>query len=159
MSGILVDTNLLCLVVAGQFAPSAIGRHKRLKAFNLEDYNKVIEICSLFPTAITCPNVLTEVSNLLSNTNDQEKHTLLDGLSQMIDGMKENHIHSFIACSNPNFRRLGLTDAVLLSIDITGCALLSVDLDLVLAAQAAGKKVVNYNWVRDHQISLESLGM
>lgn len=159
MKSIIVDANLLCLIVAGQSAPNAIGRHKRLKAFTLDDYKRVMEICSLFSTAITCPNVLTEVSNLLANTNNDEKSILLNGLADLIERMNENHVHSFVACAHPIFSRLGLTDAVLLCIEIEDCALLSVDLDLVLAAQAAGKTVVNYNWIRDQKITLESLGI
>ena len=159
MTKIVVDANLLCLIVAGQFAPLAIGRHKRLKAFSYSDYEKVMEITAYFSAAVTCPNVLTETSNLLAGTNANERAILLNGLSTMLNGMEERHTPSLLACKSPLYPILGLTDAVLLTLDLTNAVLFTIDLDLVLAAQAVKKRVINYNWVRDQDLTGEILGL
>jgi hypothetical protein len=159
VNAVIVDANLLCLIVAGTFVPSAIGKHKRLKAYGIDDFKKVMEIASFFETAVTCPNILTETSNLLSNTNEQERGLLLDGLRTLLESTLERHTPSFMACQSPYFQKLGLTDAVLLTAEMEGAVLLTVDLDLVLAAQVVGRKVINYNWVRDDPINYQHFGL
>lgn len=159
MSTVIVDANLLCLIVAGTFAPDAIGRHKRLRAYQLSDFHKVMEITEHFSSAVTCPNILTETSNLLSNTNDYERALLLSGLQTLVDETVEVHTPSSTACQSHFYLRLGLTDAVLLTAQIDNSTIFTVDLGLVLAAQEIGRRVVNYNWVRDEIINLEAFGI
>lgn len=159
MRTVVVDANLLCLIVAGTFAPAAVGKHKRLRAYGIEDFNKVMEITACFDAAATCPNVLTEASNLLANTNEHERSLLLSGLGLLLETTLEHHTPSFTACQSSFYKRLGLTDAVLLTAEIEGSVLLTVDLDLVLAANQIGRPVINYNWIRDDAINLELLGI
>ncbi|CDO35842.1 PIN domain-containing protein [Novosphingobium sp. KN65.2] len=149
MSRILIDANLLCLIVAGFSAPKAIGRHKRLKAYGVEDFERVRELITPFDKVITCPHILTETSNLLANTNDVEKRDLLEGLKVLLQNMEEVRPPSLLACDHQAYHRLGLTDAVLLSMELSGAPLLTADLDLMLAASKEGRKAINYNWYRD----------
>lgn len=150
MNRLFIDANLLCLVVAGLFAPSAIGRHKRLKAFTLGDFNRVQDLASKFAAVVTCPHVLTETSNLLSQTNDDEKEILLFGLKSILNNIEEINIPANEASDRSEYKRLGLTDAVLLTLNQAKSALLTTDLALTLAAQNAGNEAINFNWVRDN---------
>jgi hypothetical protein len=136
-------------LVAGYSAPNAIGRHKRLRAYDISDFDRVSSIISPFDKVITCPHILTETSNLLSHTNECEKGLLLYGLKSMLANMEEVKFPSLIACDHTVYHRLGLTDAVLLSMELSGAPLLTVDLDLTLAAQKIGKEAINYNWYRE----------
>jgi hypothetical protein len=145
--------------VAGLSAPQAIGRHKRLKAYSFEDFQKVQTVASYFQQIVTCSHVLTETSNLIGQTNDAERAVLLAGLKQLILSIEEVRIPSVIACDHPAYTRLGLTDAVLLTMDIAHASLLTVDLGLTLAAQAAGKQAINYNWIRENSVSRSTLGI
>ena len=77
MRRILVDANILCLLVAGYCAPSAIGRHKRLRAYGIDDFKRVSQLMAPFDKVVTCPHILTETSNLLAQTNEFEKQELL----------------------------------------------------------------------------------
>jgi hypothetical protein len=63
----------------------------------------------------------------------------------------EIYVPSKEAASRREFVRLGLTGAVLLRLAETGASLLTVRLDLFLAAQASGFDAVNYNHVRDRR--------
>ncbi|MES2156973.1 MAG: PIN domain-containing protein [Pseudomonadota bacterium] len=145
----MIDANLLCLVVAGYSAPMAIGRHKRLRAYDVDDFKRVSELIAPFDKVLTCPHILTETSNLLANTNDTEKRDLLEGLRVLLQDMEEVRLPSVFACDHKAYHRLGLTDAVLLSMELSGAPLLTVDLDLTLAAIKEGREAINYNWHRE----------
>lgn len=149
MSRILIDANLLCLVVAGLFAPSSVGRHKRLRAYTPADFDAVYAIVEDYQQVATCPHVLTEASNLLAHTNEAEAKSLRAGLRSLLDGMNELIIASSEAMKSAEYLRLGLTDAVLLSLRESPADILTVDLGLTLAAQREGINVVNYNWLRE----------
>lgn len=149
MKKILIDANLLCVLVAGYSAPKAIGRHKRLKAYNDDDFRRIVDLISPFDKVLTCPHILAETSNLLANTNDVEKRDLLEGLRVLLADMEEVSPPSIFACDHEAYHRLGLTDAVLLSMEISGAPLLTVDLDLTLAATKGGREAINYNWHRE----------
>lgn len=149
MNRILIDANLLCLIVAGNYAPAAIGRHKRLKAYSRDDFGRVTELISPFQKVVTCPHILTETSNLLANTHESEKCILLEGLKFLILSMDEIQYPSALTCEHRAYQRLGLTDAVLMTMDLASAPLLTANLNLTLAAQSDGRKVINYNWYRD----------
>ena len=149
MNRILIDANLMCLVVAGLFAPALVGQHKRLRAFTPADFDAVYAIISNYQEVATCPHVLTETSNLLAYTDESKAHTLLSGLRTLLDRMTEISIAATQAMERAEYIRLGLTDAVLLSLRDQPADLLTVDLGLTLAAQRAGINVRNYNWLRD----------
>jgi len=59
---------------------------------------------------------------------------------------------SLLACDHSTFQRLGLTDAVILSMELSSAPLLTVDLDLTLAAMHAGRETINYNWYRETRL-------
>jgi hypothetical protein len=149
VSRIFIDANLLCLIVAGTTFPQAIGRHKRLRAFTVSDFDAVYAIASGYSEVTSCPHVLAETSNLISQTNDAEAFKLKEGLKALLYGMHEMQLASIIAMERPEYLTLGLTDAVILALHETPASLLTVDLGLTLAAQRAGIAVVNYNWIRD----------
>lgn len=149
MRKILIDANLLCLIAAGFGAPAAIGSHRRLKAYEAEDFGAVMDIVRPFDKIITCPHILAETSNLLASTYEAQKFALLDSLKKIIINMEEVRPLSALACDHDAYLRLGLTDAVILTIEISGAPLLTVDVDLTIAASRDGREVINYNWIRD----------
>jgi hypothetical protein len=149
VSRVFVDANLLCLIVAGTVVPEAIGRHKRLRAFTAFDFDAVYAIVSDHSEVASCPHVLTETSNLISQTHETEAVKLKEGLRQLLCGMHEIQVASILAMERPEYLALGLTDAVILALQKKPANLLTVDLGLTLAAQRAGFDVVNYNWLRD----------
>jgi predicted nucleic acid-binding protein len=157
MRPILIDTNLLCLIVAGGVCPEAIGVHKRLRAFAIEDYRAIVAIGRRYTSVLTCPHVLAETSNLLAQTNDRQRAILLAGLADWIGRLDESGLASGAAVARPEYRRLGLTDAVLVLLALNGATLLTVDLPLYLAATAAGCAAINYNYVRDGVLDIRDV--
>lgn len=146
---LMLDTNLAVLFVAGTADIRYISKHKRLNTFDAEDYKFLLEIIAKFDRIIFTPNVFSETSNLLRYIGDPIRSELLVMLKAIIDKSDEHRIESKNAAARVEYLRLGLTDAVLLELASTGASLLTVDLDLYLAALSAGYSAANYNHIKE----------
>ena len=68
---IILDTNVFLLYLIGMIAPHKIKTHKRTSIYDVEDYEFLITTMNNFGSdleLIICPNITTEVDNLLNNT-------------------------------------------------------------------------------------------
>ena len=147
--GVFVDANLLVLLVAGALDPGVIARHRRLRTFGPEDFERLQEMVSGFERVLVTPNTLTEASNLLGQHREPERSRLFKTLRILIGESHEVVVASADAAGHPSFSRLGLTDAGLLGLVSRDTPLVTVDLDLYLAASRADpSSAVNY---RHHQ--------
>ena len=148
-SSVFVDANLLVLLVAGVLDPDIIAKHRRLRTFGPEDFERVREMVSGFERVLVTPNTLTEASNLLGQHREPERSRLFKTLRILIGESHEVVVASADAAGHPSFSRLGLTDAGLLGLVSRDTPLVTVDLDLYLAASRADpSSAVNY---RHHQ--------
>ena len=124
----LVDANLLILLVVGSVDPRLIRENKRTRNFTPRDYDLLLDLIGEKRVFVT-PNTLTEASNLLT------PHPLFAAkLRDLIDGSTEETVSSATAARSAAFPRLGLTDAVLLEVASPARPLITVDLDLYVAA-------------------------
>jgi len=154
---LLIDTNLLCLLVAGNVSSAAVTKHKRLAKYDLVDYTRVRALALRFGHLILCPHVLAETSNISRLTAEPLRSLLGVALLDIVDASTEMHVAAEVAALVPEYLRLGLTDAVLLELGEPDRVLLSDDLDLCLAAEHRGYPVINYNYLRDG-MTLEQIG-
>lgn len=145
----LIDTNLLVLLIVGATSRDYICRHKRLTAFIQEDYDVLLEIISGDQPLRVTPNILTETSNLAAYIDNPAKSQIFETFQRFISSFLEVYIPSTAAIGRWEFFRLGLTDAAVLEALTDQVVLLTTDLDLFLAAQAAGALAVNFNQLRD----------
>ena len=157
MPALLIDTNLLCLLVAGNVSSAAVTKHKRLAKYDLVDYTRVRALALRFGHLILCPHVLAETSNISRLTAEPLRSLLGVALLDIVDASTEMHVAAEVAALVPEYLRLGLTDAVLLELGEPDRVLLSDDLDLCLAAEHRGYPVINYNYLRDG-MTLEQIG-
>lgn len=134
LSGYLLDANLLVLLVAGNVGTDLIDKHRRLQSYTLEDYELLIDLLGQVKRVKVTPNVLTETSNLLGQHGEPERSILFDMLRSVIEDSVEVIVSSRVASLNSHFVRLGLSDAALLEIVTADTPLLTVDLELYLAA-------------------------
>ncbi len=145
-----MDANLLVLLVAGVLDPAIIAKHRRLQTFGPEDFERVRDMVSGFERVLVTPNTLTEASNLLAQHREPEKSRLLATLRILIGESHEVVVASADAAGHPSFPRLGLTDAGLLGLVSRDAPLVTVDLDLYLAASAADpSSAVNYRHLQE----------
>ena len=141
-SGYLVDANLLVLLVAGAADPTIIRKHRRLTEFSHDDYQLLLTVLFSRPSRLfVTPNTLTEASNLLRQHGEPERSLLMAGLRYLIEDSEEIVVVSEQASSNPQFQRLGLTDAAVLEAISEQAPLITVDLDLYLAAIERGENL------------------
>ncbi len=133
-AGYFIDANLLVLLIVGRVGEEFISKHSRLQQFVVEDYRILRNLLDLVEQVFVTPNTLTETSNLLAQHGEPERSRFFDQLRFTIEESKEIQIVSKVASQNREFRRLGLTDAVLLEVATVETPLLTVDLDLYLAA-------------------------
>lgn len=129
-TGYFIDSNLLILLVAGKVDKDLIGKHRRLKNFSTDDYQRLLDILEPDKSIYVTPNTLTEASNLLPQHKKPEPSPLLDHLRHLIHESKEIVIASEQASSRNEFKWLGLTDAVLLEAITPDKPLLTADLEL-----------------------------
>lgn len=133
-TGYFIDANLLVLLIVGRVGEEFIAKHGRLQQFVVEDYRILRNLLDIVDQVFVTPNALTETSNLLAQHGEPERSRFFDQLRFTIEESREIHVVSEVASQNREFRRLGLTDAALLEVATVETPLLTVDLDLYLAA-------------------------
>lgn len=146
---VALDANLLLLLVVGATARRFIRYSKRLGAYREPDFDLVLGIIRSASELIVTPNVLTEVSNLapqgISEPGASEVGLVLADLARR---SREVYVPSRDAVERPEYRRLGLTDAVLMDVALTGAVLWTDDLALYLAAAERGVPSCNFTYLR-----------
>ena len=148
-AGVFIDSSLLVLLVVGSTGRDLIEKHRRLREYTVEDYELLIDLLSPVHRVFVTPNTLTETSNLLAQHAEPERSRFFDMLRFFIQESEEVVVASVQASSNDAFRHLGLTDAALLEAITAATPLVTVDLDLYLAASAKdADAVVNFTHLR-----------
>ncbi len=153
LRGLFVDANLLVLLVAGSLDPGIIPRHRRLREFGANDFERLRDMATHYPQVLVTPNTLTEASNLLGQHGEPERSRLFKTLRSLIHESHEIIVASTDAADHPSFPRLGLTDAGLLRLVSQDTPLVTVDLDLYLAAAATDpSSAVNYRHLQEQYL-------
>ena len=149
-SGYFIDANLFVLFVVGSTGRDLIAKHRRLREYTVEDYDILLDVLDQVERVYVTPNTLTETSNLLAQHRDPERSHFFDRLRFIIQHSEEVVVESGIASSRSEFNRLGLTDSALLEVVTEETPLITVDLDLYLAALQKGQDTaVNFAHLRD----------
>ncbi len=137
-TGFFIDANLLVLLVVGSVGRDLIAKHRRLRSFVAEDFDRLRRLVGRVDRVFVTPNTLTETSNLLGQHRDPERARFFRRLRFIIEQSEEIVVASRTAAANNSFPRLGLTDAALLESITADTPLLTVDLGLYLAALDKG---------------------
>ena len=133
------------LLVVGATDQALIRRHRRLQAFDPEDYELLVELLGNYPQVLVTPNTLTETSNLLSQHAEPQRSRFFDTFRSLIEINKEIVVASLEASGNASFKRLGLTDAALLEVVTPDTPLITVDPGLIRGSPGKGAR-------RSHQL-------
>ncbi len=145
----MLGANLAILLVAGLVDPTLPKRHKRLRNFGGQDFERLVDHLGGYDEVVFTPNVLTEVSNLVvQGLVDPLRARVVLALKELIDGSIEVYASSKEAAARVEFLRLGLTDAGLISVLTDGETLLTDDEGLYVAAACEGRKVVIFAHLR-----------
>lgn len=145
---IVLDSNLLLLLVVGLAGEGYIAKHRRLRAYTVEDFKLLIKVISGVDYVVVSPNTLTETSNLLAYISEPDRTFLFKVFDGFIQKVTEKYFESRQSSKLPDFSKLGLADTVLLELASTTDSLLTADLELYLAASKKGRNVLNFNHLR-----------
>jgi len=145
---IVLDTNLLILLVVGFYDPEYICKHKNLQDYSTRDFEDLLVLISSAKIVVTSA-VLTETSNLLWQTTSPHKQNLRAVLVELIKGSIEHRPISAEVTESKHFLQLGLTDAGILELPPGSGVILTVDLDLHLAALEKGLETENFTHYRN----------
>lgn len=149
-TGFFIDANLFVLLTVGSMDRNLIAKHRRLRRFTIEDFDRLINLINRVDRVFVTPNTLTETSNLLAQHNEPERSRFFDKLRFIIQESKKIVVASTVASHNNAFARLGLTDAALLEVATSETPLVTVDLNLYLAALAKGQDTaVNFTHLQN----------
>ena len=107
-AGFFIDANLLILLVVGSVDRDLIPKHRRLRRFAVEDYERLLNLIDRVDRVFVTPNTLTETSNLLAQHADPQRSRFFDRLRFIIQESEEIIVVSKDASRNREFRRLGL---------------------------------------------------
>ena len=144
-SRFIIDANLLVLFVVGRTKRELIVKHRRLREFSVDDYDRLVRTISAVEQIVVTPNTLTETSNLLGLHGEPQRSQFFAVLRWLIEQSKEFTVASDKASRNRAFPRLGLTDAVLLEVASADIPLLTVDLDLFIEVSSKDQRAaVNF---------------
>ena len=145
---ILLDANLILLLVVGLTHPGYIGKHKRLSSvYNIEHFAILTARIAKARRLIFTPNTLTETSNLIEHISDPARSEINERFRKLIrsgDTVREQYVPSSAASDDSLFRRLGLTDVVLMQLLDGSITLLTADAPLYLAALDRGLRADNF---------------
>jgi len=144
MNSVVIDTNVFILLIVGLINPSDIEKHKRLSIYKAEHFDLLVSMLSKYDTILTCPNVITEIDNLLNKTSGENRNKYLAVIKKIILDSEERYKKSKDACSDWMFNEIGLTDTIVLSLAKEAQLLISGDSQLCDYARSLEIKLFDF---------------
>jgi hypothetical protein len=146
--GVLVDTNLLVLFLVGTVNKRRILDFKRTQSFAIKDFELLRRLIAWFGKLIATPHLLSQVSDLVDLPGKE-----LRQIRQLFKTVVEQHVEesydeSRVLVADPDFARLGLTDAAIATVCSRGILVLTSDVQLQLALQRRNADALNFQHVR-----------
>lgn len=158
--GVIIDTQVLLLLLIGDFDQSLIGKCNTLSDYDIEDYKKLKQILSYFKSRkiVITPHILAEISNLSRQTFVKKSKRLYEyfySLIEFLKSVKENNqpMNSFMNMEVHIISDYGFTDLGIL--EIAKCSdnkLAILTDDIELNAYSSGKvPVIKLGYFNDYQ--------
>ncbi len=148
VSGIVVDTNLLLLLLIGIFDKHKIESTKLVNKYTIDDYHKIVYLIDYYSgTIIVTPNILTEICNLTDKINGESNYKFFQHLETFIKSQDE-YIESSretMAQNNKCFIKFGLSDASIYNLAKNNKLVITDDLGLYHFIISQGFLAINYN--------------
>jgi hypothetical protein len=147
----VIDTNLLLVYLVGCIDPQLITKFKKTNSrYCAEDFKILDDLISKFDNFVTTPNILTEVSNLGGQLNDNAKKQFFVFLAQFIQKTAEKYIQSSEISKDSLFIKFGVTDRGLLELARTQHLIITDDFKLSSFCISQGFDSINFNHLRNY---------
>lgn len=148
MPAVLLDANLLLLLIVGIADRTYIRKHKRLQAYREADFDLLQQLIAPMSAIVVTPNILTETSNFAKQIAEPARTHIAVAFRAVLEVLQERHVNSSQAVAQPEFPRLWLTDAGILTQMDSAQVLLTADHELYAAALSRGMIAENFNYMR-----------
>lgn len=147
---IVVDTNISLLLIVGMCGRELVSKHKRLRAFTEEDFDRVFRFVNQYSEIVISPNIATEISNLIGRSAPEANAIFVRKLAEFVNAAAEVYVPSSNAVRRREYEHLGVTDSAILEILDGETELITVDHNLHVAAIKSGYRATNYNHHRGY---------
>jgi len=145
MKTLVLDTNIFILFIIGTISPDKINSDRRTSIYKKEHYDYLLNIMKQYKNIITCPNIFTEVDNLLNQHFWGEKKLVyLKLLKEILDKSIEKYYASKDTVQDWIFEEVGLTDSVIIKMALESDLLISGDSALCEIAKSFGVQVFDF---------------
>src|SRR3954449_6583322 len=114
MASVVLDSNLLLLLVVGITDRTYIKKHRRLQAYNEDDFDLLCRLIAPMSAIIVTPNILTEASNFAQQIADPARTRIATAFAILLDKLDEQYVASKQAAAQREFPCLWLTDSGIL---------------------------------------------
>ncbi len=148
---VVIGTNLLLVYLVGCIDPQLIRKFKKTNSrYCVEDFKILDDLIGKFNKFVTTPNILTEVSNLGGQLNDNVKKQFFVFLAQFIQKTTEKYIQSSEISKDSLFIKFGITDRGLLELARTEHLIITDDFKLSSFCISQGFSSINFNHLRNY---------
>ncbi len=144
MRPLLLDSNLLLVLLAGECDSSKLGVVKGLKEYSESHLTWISGFYKVASSILTVPNVLTEVSDIMGEDDRLIVRGMDHAFAKFSNNVCEVYYPSRDIVGKANFWKVGLSDAVILEcIEDRNACLLTTDHKLYGLAQSITSEVYN----------------
>lgn len=147
--GVILDTNVLLLFIAGNANRSLISEITATRAYQDSDYETLKRLVNRFRSILVTPNILTETSNLLGH---RKQTRLFLAFSVFISGAREYYVPSASVAARSDLPRFGLTDLTIDECSGSNVAVITDDGPLYHFLLGRGVPAINFTYHRDMSI-------
>ncbi len=146
MSSVILDSNILILFLVGHITPNKISSHNATSIYTLEHFEFLLDKVRKFDHILTCPNIVTEVDNVLNNFKGENRNTFLDLTKTIYKNSIEKYISTKSILDLWQYDKLGITDTAILSMANECDLLISGDSGLCdqVVALGLGSKLFDF---------------
>ena len=145
MREVILDTNVFTLFLIGKINPTRIPSHRRTSAYTTEHYNFLINLLSNYDSILFCPNIATEVDNLLNdNLFGEDKYEYLLLTREIFSKSIEKYFETRNIVNDWHYDSVGITDTAILNMAKNCDLLISGDSQLCDYAKAEGIEVFDF---------------
>lgn len=143
MTRVLLDTNTLLLFLVGNVCPERVGRHRRLREFDLDDLGWVNDQAHSFSRHVTLPNIVTEVSNFVGSLKQEIAPGAVFALATYCKEVAEVYEESRDVVLEPYYQKLGVADAAVVRMASAEVTVMTTDHQLDAYLRDRGVQVLN----------------
>jgi len=148
-AGVLVDTNLLLLLLAGTVDRKLIGQWKRTRTFDEEDFELLSDLLEAHRGLVITPHIAAEVSNLAMSLGRRDHERFFELFAGYLQESEERLMAVRDIAVVDVFARLGVTDTVIARFKRRRPLVITDDLPLALHLESRKLPVVNFNHLRN----------